>query len=56
MAAIWVIFSHLAVISKKEKWPADIRIRTWDPRLAYPSARPLFPGLVIIEQMIVEEV
>ena len=25
MAAIWVVFGHSAVISKKEKWSADIR-------------------------------
>ena len=42
MAAIWVVFGHSAVISKNEKWSA---IRTRDPRLAYPSAKPLYHHL-----------
>ena len=38
MAAIWVIFGHLAIIPKKEKWPADIRPRTRDPKFACPNS------------------
>ena len=38
MAKIWVIFDHSVVISKKEKWPADVGTRIREPRLACPNA------------------
>ena len=38
MKAIWVIFGQSVVIPKKEKWPADIGTRTWEPRFTCPNA------------------
>ena len=32
MAVIWIIFGYSAIITKKEKWPADIGTRARDPR------------------------
>ena len=45
MAAIWVVFGHLAVISKNGKWSAYNGDLNPGPRLAYQSARPLYHRL-----------
>ena len=45
MAAIWVVFGHSVVTSKNEKWSANNGDLNSGPRLAYPSARPLYHRL-----------